>query len=111
MDMHCFDDLDRDDLKGCIQGGVHRTAAYLDERCRYDRPSGPENTPSRRASTNLLVERGVECGPALQASAILKIVPVANPTTGNSSTLIMNERTNERTDGRTDGRMDGWMGG
>ena len=87
MNMHCFDDLDRGDLKGCIQGGVHRTAAYLDERCRYNRPSGPENTPSRRASTNSLVERGVECAPALQASAILKIVPVANPTTGNSSTV------------------------
>ena len=88
MDSHCFvdDDLNRNDQKGGIQGGVRRTAAYLDERCRHDRPSGSENTPLRRVPTNLLVERGFECGPALQASAALKIVPVANPTTGNSST-------------------------
>ena len=88
MDINCFDDLDRDDQKGGIQGGAHRTAAYLDGRCRYGRPSGPVNTPSERVSTNILVERGVECGPALQTSVAPKIVPVANPTTGNSSTLL-----------------------
>ena len=87
-DTICFnDDLDRGDLKGCIQGGVHRTAACLDERCRHHRPSGPQNMPSRRAPTTVLVERRVECGQALQAQAALKIVPVANPTTGNSSTV------------------------
>jgi len=32
-------DLSPDDLKGCIQGGVHRTAAHLGERCRHARPS------------------------------------------------------------------------
>ena len=89
MDTICFnDDLDRDEPKGCIQGGAHRTAAYLDERCRRHRPSGPLNTPPRRAPTNLVVEQGVECGLALYASAALKIVPVANPTTGNSSTVF-----------------------
>ena len=87
MDINCFDDLDRDDQKGGIQGGAHRTAVYLDERCRYDRPSGPVSTPSERVSTRILGERGVECGPALQTSAAPKIVPVANLTTGNSSTV------------------------
>ena len=87
MNTICFnDDLNRDDRKGCIQGGVYRTAASLDERCRRHRPSGLLNTPSRRAPTNVLVEQGVECGLALHASAALKIVPVANPTTGHSST-------------------------
>ena len=87
MNMNCFDDVDRGDQKVGIQGGAHRTAVCLDERCRYDRPSGPVNTPSEKVSTNILVERGVECGPALQTSAAPKIVPVANPTTGNSSTV------------------------
>ena len=86
MDLNCFDDVDRDDQKGGIQDGAHRTVAYQDERYRYDRPSGSVNTPSERVSTNILVERGVECGPALQTSAAPKIVPVANPTTGSRST-------------------------
>ena len=87
MDVNCNDDeADRGDLKGGIQGGAHRTAVYLGERCRYDHPSGPVDTPPERVSTNILVERGVECGPARQTSAAPKIVPAANPTTGNSST-------------------------
>ena len=81
MDTYCDDNVDGGDLKGGIQGGAHRTAVYLGERCRYDCPSGPE-----RVSTNILVERGAECGPARQTSAAPKIVPVANPTTGHSST-------------------------
>ena len=63
MDINCFDDdVDRGDQKGGIQGGAHHTAAYLDERCRYDRPSGSVNTLPERVSTNILVERGVEWG-------------------------------------------------
>ena len=96
MNTICFNDgLDRDDQKGCIQGGVY---PCLDERCRRHRPSGPQNTPSRsrRAPTNILVEQGVECGLALHASAALKIVPVANPTTGLSSTKQHGE-TREKT--------------
>ena len=66
MDANCFDDdVDRGDQKGGIQGGAHRTAVYLDERCRYDRPSRPVNTSPERVSTNILVERGVECGSTL----------------------------------------------
>ena len=87
METTCLnDELDRDDLKGCVQGGVHRTAAHLGERCRHPRPPGPSYTPSERASINVLVERGVECGPAQLASAALRVVPVANPT-GNRSTV------------------------
>ena len=90
MDTICLnDDLDRDDLKGCIQRGVHRTAAHLGERCRHPRPSGPSYTPSTRALMNVSVERGVECGPAQLASAALRVVPVANPMTGNSSTQLL----------------------
>ena len=90
MDVNCFDDdVDRGDQKGGILGGAHRTAVYLGEQCRYDHPSGSVNTPSERVSTNVLVERGVQCGPALQTSAAPNIVPVANPTTGNSSTICM----------------------
>ena len=85
MDVNCNDDsVDRGDQKGGIQDGTHRTAVYLGERCRYDHPSGSVNTPSERVSTN--VERGAECGQAPQTSAAPEIVPVANPTTGNSST-------------------------
>ena len=80
------DDIDQDNAKGCIQGVVHRTAAYLDERCRYDRPSGPVNTPSRGAPINKLVERGVECGPAQLVSAALRVVPIGN-SIGKSSTI------------------------
>ena len=88
MNMNCLDDnVDRGDQKGGIQGGAHRTAVYLDERCRYDHPLGPVDTPPERVSTHILAEHGVECGPALQTSAAPKIVPVANPTTGNSSTI------------------------
>ena len=89
MKKNCLvDDGDEVDLKGGIQGGAHRTAACLGERRRHDRPSGLLDTPKRRAPTNVLVEQEVECGLALQASATLKIVPVANPTTGNSSTQL-----------------------
>ena len=92
MDANCFDDdVDRGDQKGGIQGGAHHTAVYLGELCRYDRPSGPVNTPPERVPTNILVERGVECGPTLHTSAAPKIVPVANPTTGNSSTVLCGE--------------------
>ena len=82
-------DGDGNDKKGCTQGGVHRTAEHLQgERCRQSSTSiGTTEHALRRAPTNLLVERGVECGPAQQTSAALKVVPVANPT-GNSSTLI-----------------------
>ena len=94
--MNGFDDnVDRGDQKGGIQGGAHRTAVYLDERCRNDRPSGPVNTPPERVSRNILVERGVECGPALQTSAAPKIVPVAYPTTGNSSTVNTSNSQNK----------------
>ena len=88
MDRNCDDNVDGGDLKGGIQGGAHRTAVYLGERCRYDHPSGPVDTPPERVSRNTLVERGVECGPARQTSAAPKIVPVAYPTTGNSSTVL-----------------------
>ena len=94
--MNCFDDVNRGDQKGDIQGGAHRTAVYLDERCRYGRPSGPVNTPPERVSTNILLERWVECGPALQTSAAPKIVPVANPTTGNSSTVLSINASNSQ---------------
>ena len=83
MNTNCDDNADGVDLKGGIQGGAHRTAVYLGERCRYDHPSGPVDTPPERVSTNILVERGVECGPTRQTSAAPKIVPVVNPTTGN----------------------------
>ena len=87
MDTNCDDNVDGGDLKGGIQGGAHRTAVYLGERCRYDHLSGPVDTPPERVSRNILVKRGVECGPARQTSAAPKIVPVTNPTTGTSSTI------------------------
>ena len=87
MDTNCNDNVDGGDQKGGIQGGAQRTAVYLGERCRYDHPLGPVDTPPERVSRNTLVERGVECGPARQTSAAPKIIPVANPTTGNSSTF------------------------
>ena len=62
MDTNCNDDnVDRGDQKGGIQGGAHRTAVYLGERCRYDHPSRPVDTPPERVSRNTLVELGVEC--------------------------------------------------
>ena len=89
MEKECLiDDCDEGDLKGGIQGGAHRTAAYLGERRRHDRPSGPSNTPEERVPRNIFVERGVECGPALQASVTPKIVPVVDLVTGNSSTIF-----------------------
>ena len=88
MEKDCFvNDGDEVDLKRGIQGGARRTAAYLGERRRHDRPSGPSNTPEERAPRNIFVERGVECGPALQASVTPKIIPVVDLATGNSSTI------------------------
>ena len=81
-----LDDLDVEDQKGGIRGGVYRTAACPGERCRRDRPSGQAYTPSERVSTEIIVERGGECGPAAQKLAPPRFVPVAFPTTGNSST-------------------------
>ena len=46
-------------------------------------------TPSERVSTEIIVERGGECGPAAQKLAPPIYVPVAFPTTGNSSTVIL----------------------
>ena len=89
MSTNCCDDFDVEDLKGGIWGGVDRTAAYPGERCRRDRPSGPVNTPSERVSPKIIVEQGGECGPAAQKLAPPKSVPVAHPTTGNSSTALL----------------------
>ena len=87
MEKDCLvNDGDEVDPKGGIQGGARRTAAYLGERRRHNRPSGPSNTPEERAPRNKFVERGVECGPALQASVTPKIVPVVDLATGISST-------------------------
>ena len=59
LDVNCKDDkADPGDQMGGIQGGAHRTAVYLDERCRYDHPSGPVDTPPERVSTKILVEWG-----------------------------------------------------
>ena len=82
-----FDDLDVEDQKGGIRGGVNRTAASPNERCRRDRPSGQAYTPSETVSTEIIVERGGECGPAAPKLAPPRYVPVAFPTTGNSSTV------------------------
>ena len=88
MELTCFDDdFDGDDSKGHIRDGAYRTASCLGERCRRSRPSGPIYTPSEIAPINLFVEQGVECGPAQLTSVALGVVPVANATTGGSSTI------------------------
>ena len=79
--VYSCNDLTGLDTKGCIRDGVRRTATYSDERSGHHRPSGPVITPKERASTNKLVECGVECGPAQLASATPRVVPVAYPTT------------------------------
>ena len=76
MRARCCDDLDVKDLKGGIRGAVSRTAACPGERCRRESPSGPGNTPLERGSKNVFVERGGECGPAVQKPAPFKSVPV-----------------------------------
>ena len=53
MNTYCGDNADGVDLKGGIQGGAHRTAVYLGERCRYDHPSGPVDTPPERESREI----------------------------------------------------------
>ena len=62
MSENRFDDLDVEDQKGGIRGGVYRTAACPGERCRRDRPSGQAYTPSERVSTEIIIELRGECG-------------------------------------------------
>ena len=80
MEYACpFDDLTDMTLRDASGTGPSRTAAYPNERCRQQRPSGSVSTPVREAPINLFVKRGMECGPAPLAPAAPRVVPVGNP--------------------------------
>ena len=74
------------DATGGIENAVNCTTAYLDERRRHHRPSGPAAT-LRGAATNLFVEWGVVCSSAQQVPTTSNVLLVADRTASISTKL------------------------